>query len=204
MKRLRNYLVAGLVVLLPVVATWQVLVWLFNLIDGLLGGLVTRIFGRSIPGLGLAATVIIVLAVGALAANWFGRRLIDCGERLMRRTPIVRNVYSTIKQIIDAFVGANKTAFRNVVLIEYPRKGVYSPGFATGPTAGELSGKTKEDLVGVFVPTTPNPTSGFLLYVPRRDVIYLDMSVEDGLKLVISGGVVTPPKPSTGGGAAGQ
>ncbi len=192
MKRIRNYFVTGVVVLLPVIVTWQVLVWLFNAVDGLLRGVVARVFGHSVPGLGLAVTLLVVFMVGLLAANYFGRRLIHYGEAVMRRTPIVRSVYATIRQITDAFVSRDQAAFKHVCLVEYPRRGMYSLGFITSPAPGELGRRTNADLVGVFIPTTPNPTSGFLLYVPRAEVILLDMPVEDGLKAIISGGVVVP------------
>lgn len=192
MKRLRNYLVAGLIVLLPVIVTWQLLVWLFNIVDGLLRGVVARVFGHSIPGVGFAVTMLIIFLVGILAANYFGRRLIHYGETLMRRTPIVRSVYVTMKQITDAFVRKEQAAFKRVCLVEYPRRGIWTLAFVTSPASRELVEKAGENLVGIFIPTTPNPTSGFLLYVPEKEVVLLDMPVEDGLKLVISGGVVVP------------
>lgn len=198
MKRIRNYFVAGLIVLVPVIITWQLLVWLFNIVDGLLGGLVTRVFGRPLPGLGLVITILVVFLVGLLAANLFGRRLIHYGEAVMRRVPIVRSVYVTMKQITDAFVRQEQAAFSKVCVVEYPRKGIYSLGFLTSPASKELGETAKRKLVGVFIPTTPNPTSGFLLYLPEDDVSYLEMPVEAGLKLVISGGVVWP-KDSPGG-----
>jgi len=198
LKRLRNYLVAGLVILFPVIITWQVLVWLFNLVDGLLGGLVVRIFGRPIPGVGLAFTVVILLVVGMLAANWFGRRIIAYFENLIARTPLVRGVYVTMRQLTDAFIRQEKAAFQKVALIEYPRRGIYTLVFVTAAAPRELDRRTGAELVAVFVPTTPNPTSGFLLYLPRRDVVLLDMPVEHGLKLVISGGLVVPPGESQG------
>ncbi len=194
MKRIRTYVIAGLIVLVPIIITWKLLVWLFSVVDGILSGLVPHVFGRAIPGVGLAATVILVLLVGVLAANIFGRRMIHYGESLIRRTPIVRSVYVTMKQITDAFVRQEQAVFSRVCLVEYPRKGIFSPGFVTSPALPELEDKTKTRLIGVFIPTTPNPTSGFLLYVPAEDVIYLDLPVEDGLKLVISGGVITPPE----------
>ncbi len=201
MKRIRNYFVAGLIVLVPVIITWQLLVWLFNIVDGLLGGLVTHVFGRPLPGVGLAVTVFIVLLVGMLAANLFGRRLIHYGEEVMRRVPIVRGVYVTMKQITDAFVRQEQAAFSKVCVVEYPRKGIYSLGFLTSPATRELREAAKRKLVGVFVPTTPNPTSGFLLYLPEEEVTCLEMPVEVGLKLVISGGVVGP-KDGPGNAAA--
>lgn len=202
MKRLRNYLFAGLIVLLPIVATWQVLVWLFHLVDGPLRGVVAGALGRifehpdpdffSIPGLGLILTLLIILLVGLLAANFIGRSLIGWSEKAMQRLPLVRGVYGTMKQITDAFVRQDKTAFKRVALIEYPRQGIYTLCFVTGEATGEMTGRAGRRLVGVFVPTTPNPTSGFLLYLPAEDVVVLDMLVEDGLKLVISGGVFVP------------
>ncbi|MCL6580922.1 MAG: DUF502 domain-containing protein [Firmicutes bacterium] len=198
MKRLRNYLVAGLVVLFPVIITWQVLVWLFNLVDGLLRGLVVHIFGRPVPGVGLAFTVVIVLIVGMLAANYFGRRIIAYIESLIAKTPLVRGVYVTMRQLTDAFIRQEKAAFQRVALIEYPRKGIYTLAFITAAAPQELDRRTGVELVAVFVPTTPNPTSGFLLYLPKREVVLLDMPVEHGLKLVISGGLVVPPGESQG------
>lgn len=193
MKRVRNYFVTGLIVLLPVIITWQLLAWLFNLVDGLMRGAVARVFGHPIPGLGLAVTALVVFTVGLLAANYFGRRLIHYGDAVMRRTPIVRSVYVTMKQLTDAFVSREQAAFKRVCVVEYPRKGIYTLAFITSGAPAELLERTGADLVGVFIPTTPNPTSGFLLYVPRSDLLPLDMPIEDGLKVIISGGVVVPP-----------
>ncbi len=210
MKRIRNYFIAGLIVLFPVLATWQLLVWLFNLLDGQLRGVVARYVGHDIPGVGLVITLLVVFLVGLLAANYFGRRVIGWGEAAMRRTPIVRSIYVTMKQITDAFVRQDKSAFKRVALIEYPRRGIYCLAFVTSAAPEEIGARIDTDLVGVFLPTTPNPTSGFLLYLPRHDVRILDISVEDGLKLVISGGVFipearrfAPPADEQGGGRAG-
>lgn len=192
LKRIRNYFVTGLIVLFPVIITWEVLVWLFHIVDGLLAGLVTQLFGHPVPGVGLGFTALTVFFVGLLATNLFGRRLIDYGETLMRRVPIVRSIYITMKQITDAFVRQEQAAFSRVCLVEYPRKGIYSLGFLTSPASRDIQKRVRGRLVGVFVPTTPNPTSGFLLYVPETDVVYLEMPVQDGLKLVISGGVAVP------------
>lgn len=202
MKRIRTYLFTGLIVLLPIVATWQVLVWLFNLVDGPLRGVVADLLGHlsnhpdpeffDIPGLGLILTLLIIFLVGLLAANFIGRSLIGYGEQVMRRLPLVRGVYGTMKQITDAFVRQDKTAFKRVALVEYPRREMYSLGFVTGDGTGEMCARAGRRLIGVFIPTTPNPTSGYLLYLPPEDIAVLDMSVEDGLKLVISGGVFTP------------
>ena len=114
------------------------------------------------------------------------------GERLLSRMPVVRSVYGTLKQIFETVLAQSSRSFREVVLIEYPRRGIGAIGFVTGPTRGEIQDQADEELVNVFLPTTPNPTSGFLLFVPRKDLIHLDMSIEDGIKMVISGGIVTP------------
>lgn len=192
LRRLRNWLFTGLVILAPAVLTVYFLTIGFRWLDALLGGVAARTLGRRIPGLGLLASIVLAVGVGALASNLLGRRFIRWSEQALLKVPIFRGVYATIKQVLDAFAGQQRTAFQNVVLVEYPRKGAFSVGFETGGAPAELDEKTGEDLVNVFIATTPNPTSGFLIMVPRRDVRYLDMSVEDGMKMVISGGVIGP------------
>jgi len=192
-KRLRNYLLTGLIVLFPIYATYYVIVVLFNFIDGMLRPLVDRYFPYHIPGLGALLTLGIVLLTGVLATNIIGRQIIRYGENLLLRMPVIRNVYVLFKQIVDAFWGPGKVTFRQVVLMEFPRPGVYSIGFVTGEGVSEAEYRTGKDLVNVFIITTPNPTTGFLYLVPREELIYLDMSVEEGLKLVISGGIIIPP-----------
>lgn len=193
LRRLRNWFFAGLVILAPAVLTVYFLTIGFRWLDALLGGIAARTLGRQVPGLGLLASIVLAVAVGALASNLLGRRLIHWSEQALLRVPIFRGVYATIKQVIDAFAGQQRTAFQNVVLVEYPRKGIFSIGFVTAGAPAELDERTGEDLLNVFVATTPNPTSGFLILVPRRDVQFLDLTVEDGMKMVISGGVVGPP-----------
>jgi uncharacterized membrane protein len=127
-----------------------------------------------------------------LTAGLAGRTLVRMGERLLSRMPVVRSVYGTLKQIFETILAQKSRSFREVVLIEYPRRGLGAIGFVTGPTRGEVQARSEDELVNVFLPTTPNPTSGFLLFVPKRDLIHLDMSIEEGIKLVISGGIVTP------------
>jgi uncharacterized membrane protein len=124
-----------------------------------------------------------------LATNYLGRKFLHFGDRVFTRVPLVRSVYQTLKQVVQAFVGDQKKAFRQVVLVEYPRKGLYSLAFLTN----EGIGQNGEQMLAVFLPTTPNPTSGFLLFLPEKEVTFLDMSVEDGIKLVVSGGVIKPP-----------
>ena len=149
--------------------------------------------GHSIPGLGVIIVLIVVTAIGALVTNFLGRFMIRLGERILNRLPVIRTVYGVFKQIFDAVLAQSADAFRDVVLVEYPRKGIWVIGFITGPTKGEVQRVMEDSMVNVFIPTTPNPTSGFLLFIPRKDCILLEMSVEEGVKLVISGGIVSPP-----------
>lgn len=193
MKNLKTYFITGIVVLLPLAASFYVLAYLFKILDGMSADVISIALGKRIPGLGVVLTLFIVLLVGFLATNIIGRTLIGISEKIMYRIPIARSIYRTVKQIVDSFYQGDKKSFKKVVLVEYPRRDMYSLGFLTGDTKGEAHYKTGEELLSVFIPTTPNPTSGYLLLVPRRDVIILEMSVEDGLKKIISGGVVVPP-----------
>ena len=191
LSKLRRVLVAGLITLIPVATTAYILIVTFRFVDGLMGRTVERLLGYPIPGLGVIATFLLVLLVGVLATNLLGKRLLRGGERLMLRVPLARTVYVTVKQIVDT-VTRQDNPFKRVVLIEYPRKGVRALGFLTGTTGGEVQGIIAAEVLNVFVPTTPNPTSGFLLLMRREDVILLDMPVEDGIRLIISGGILTP------------
>jgi len=194
LKSLRNYLITGLIILLPLIITVYIVTSIFNAVDGVLRPLVELVIGRSIYGLGFLLTIGFILGVGAIGTNVLGKRLIDYGERILTKIPLVRNIYLTVQQLIDALFLKNKTAFRKVVLIEYPRKGLYQVGFLTSEGLGEVQSNTDEEVINIFVPTTPNPTSGMLVLVPKEDVTYLDMNVEEGLKLIISGGTVVPNK----------
>ncbi|MBI5183319.1 MAG: DUF502 domain-containing protein [Nitrospinae bacterium] len=202
--RIRNIFIAGLLVILPIGITYFILSFLFNNIDSLLSPILTRLLifiglplrpGYRIPGLGLMATILIIFIVGLLTTNIFGRKLVKFGELILEKIPVVRSVYTGAKQVINTIAHTDKKAFRQVVMVEFPRKGVYSIGFVTGETKGEVQDLTKEEVVNVFLPTTPNPTSGFLLFAPRNEITPLSMTVEDGLKLIISGGIVTPKWP---------
>ncbi|MGB1548340.1 MAG: DUF502 domain-containing protein [Alphaproteobacteria bacterium] len=139
------------------------------------------------------AVFVAITLIGALTAGFFGRFIVKYGERVLARMPVVRSIYGALKQIFEAVLTHSSTAFRKVVLIEYPRRGTWVLGFITGETKGEIQNLTKETVINVFLPTTPNPTSGFLLFVPAEDVYELTMTVEEGIKMVVSGGIVTPP-----------
>jgi uncharacterized membrane protein len=190
--RLRNYLIAGLLVILPLAVTFYVFRALFRFLDSLLAPIFS-FFGLVIPGLGLVSGVILILVVGAMASNVIGRRVVHAFDRLILRIPFARTIYSATKQLGDSILQQNRAAFKEAVLMEWPREGLYTIGFVTGETRGEAQAKTKERVVNVFVVTTPNPTTGFLCLVPESQIIPLDMTVEDALKLVVSAGIVVPP-----------
>jgi uncharacterized membrane protein len=204
-QRLRTYLIAGFLVILPVGVTVFVLLALFRFLDSLLGP-VFRFFGIQVPGLGLISGVALILFVGALASNVIGRRVVGAFDQVMLRIPFARTIYGAVKQFSDTVFLQNRAAFREAVLVEWPRQGLYSVGFVTGETRGEAQVKTTERVVNVFIVTTPNPTTGFLCLVPESQVVRLEMTVEDALKLVVSAGIVVPPyrgSPASGARAPG-
>jgi uncharacterized membrane protein len=148
--------------------------------------------GFTIPGIGILLALLVLLGTGLIAANYFGKRFVEFWESLLERIPLVRNIYSAVKRFAEIILSDSSQSFSRVLLIEYPRKGLYSLSFQTSQNLGEIQEKIGDDVVCVFVPTTPNPTSGLILMVPEKDVIELDMNVEDALKMVISLGVVVP------------
>ncbi len=198
LHRLRNYLIAGILVTAPIGLTiwlsWAFIAW----IDDRVMPLVPDVYHPetylpfSIPGLGLVIVLVGLVMIGAFTANLLGRGFLRMSERMLDRMPIVRGIYATIKQVFETVLSHQSDAFRQVVLVEYPRRGIWALGFLTGETLGEVQNLTKERVLNIFLPTTPNPTSGFLLFVPEEDVIALDMTVEEGIKMVMSGGIVTP------------
>ncbi len=188
---LRRYLFTGLIVLLPVVITAFVLWQLFFALDDILGRFVETYWARSIPGVGLVALIALVMGIGAIASNIIGRRLIGAGERLLARVPLISWIYRTMKQLFSTILGERSRSFRKVVLVSYPRKGTYSVAFLTSESPTSLEGALGGNFVTVFLPTTPNPTSGLLLVVPADEVVPLDMTVDEGLRLVISAGALS-------------
>ncbi|MEE8544151.1 MAG: DUF502 domain-containing protein [Gammaproteobacteria bacterium] len=195
--RLRRYFIAGLLVWLPVGATILVFSLLLRLANGLLLLLPPALrpetlLGIGIPGLGAILALIVLVITGMLAANLLGRRLVKTYESVLERIPFVRTVYGVVKHFAEVVFSDSTTSFKKVLLIEYPRKNLYSLAFQTSEDPAEVHAVTGEPIVAVFLPTTPNPTSGFMLFVPTRSVIELDMSVEEALKMIISLGVVVP------------
>lgn len=194
---MRKYLIAGLLVWMPLGITFLVIRAIVSFLDKSLLLLPEAyqpdtLLGFHLPGLGVVLAVVLVLTTGMIMANLLGRRLVNAWESLLSRIPLVRTLYAGIKQIMEAVLATDAKSFRRVLLVEYPRKGVWSLAFMTTDQLGEVQQKTETEVIGVFIPTTPNPTSGFVLMVPADDVIELDMTVEQGLKMIISMGTVVP------------
>lgn len=194
---MKSYFVTGLLIWVPLVIT----AWVVNLLIGTMDQTLTLLpinwqpkfwFGYAIPGLGVVLTAVVILATGLLTQNYIGESLIRRWEKLLSRIPIVRTVYSSVKQVSDTILSPNGNAFRKALLVQYPRRDVWTIAFLTGSPSGEVVAKVPVDMVSVYVPTTPNPTSGFFLMMPREQVIELNMSVDEALKYVVSMGVVAP------------
>ena len=199
MGLLKRYLVAGLLVWVPLVVTIAAIMFLVGLFDRsvLLLPVEYRpqaLLGFDIPGFGLMLSFTIILVTGMLVANFLGNRLIHWWELLLSKIPLVRSIYTAVKQIVEAVFGAGESTFQKVYLVQYPRPGLWTLAFQTSKNKGEAQYRTGiEHVVNLFIPTTPNPTSGFFIIAPANEVIELQMSVDDALKMVISGGVVVPP-----------
>ena len=198
MKRLRRYLVAGILVWLPIGVTFLLFWFVSGQVDKTLALIPEayrpeQLLGFNIRGLwGMVVTLLILLITGFFTANLVGRRLVSVWESLLERIPVFRSVYSAAKNFAEVVFSDSGQSFKKVLLIQYPRKGLYSLAFQTSSSLGEVQGRTGEEVVCTFVPTTPNPTSGFIIIVPRKDVIELDMEVDEALKMIISLGVVVP------------
>ncbi len=197
MSELRHYLIAGLLVWLPILVTVLIIKFLVDLMDTTLLLLPSAIqpetlLGFRIPGLGVLLSGVVLLSTGMVVTNLLGRNMVSLWERLLMRIPLVRPIYSATKQLSETLLSGSGKSFRKVVLVEYPRPGLWTLAFLTGDGVGEVIEKTGRDLVNIFVPTTPNPTSGFFLMVPSKDLIELNMSVDAGIKLILSAGAVGP------------
>lgn len=197
--RLRTYLLTGILVTAPFAITIY-LGWLFiEFVDGKITPLIPPRYNPEtylpfgVPGLGLVVLLVFLMFIGWLTPGLIGRQVIRLGERMLFGMPVVRSIYGATKQIFETVMSRQKNAFREVVLFEYPRRGSWAIGFITGVTEGEVQEITTDDTVNVFLPTTPNPTSGYLLFIPRKELVILSMTVEEGIKMVVSGGIVTPP-----------
>lgn len=201
--RLRSYFFAGLLAVAPIGITLWLCWVLLKFVDARVTPLIPEAynpntyinpyFPHEIPGVGLIVFIFVLIVVGALTRIFLGRYLVHLSEKILNKMPVVRSIYSATKQIAETVLKRQSEAFRQVVLFEYPRRGSWAIGFLTGTTKGEVQSLTDDDVVNVFLPTTPNPTSGYLLFIPRRELVPLSMTVEEGIKMIISGGIVTPP-----------
>jgi len=195
---IRRYFVTGLLIWVPLAITAWVLSLIVGTLDKTLHVLPSAIhpkqtLGIDLPGAGVILTLLIIFITGVLAANFIGQRLVKWWELLLARIPVVNSIYNSVKQVSDTLFSSSGNAFRKALLVQYPREGSWTIAFLTGQPGGDVVTHLKGDYVSVYVPTTPNPTSGFFLMMPKQDVIELDMSVDEALKYIISMGVVAPP-----------
>lgn len=196
---IKKYLLAGILVLLPIGITIYIVNFLVGLMDRFLKFVPNKYHPDTylpfhVPGLGLILLLVITFLTGLIARNYVGRKLVSFGEDIVRRIPLVRGIYLSIKQLVESILIQTGKDFKRVVLIRYPHRNSYALAFLTGIAGGEVQEKTEKKVLNVFVPTTPNPTSGFYLMIPEDEVIMLNMSVESAFKLLMSGGIITPPE----------
>ena len=191
--RIRNYFIAGVVVLIPIGVTVYLTIFLVSISSKILPNEINpnHYLPYNIPGLEIIISVILITLIGWLSLSFIGKRLLNLFNNILKRIPILRTIYSALGQMTETFTNTDKEK-KNVVLVEYPRKGSWAVGFATKENSGEISDKTKRNLINVFVPTTPNPTSGFLLMFPKEEVIYLDFTFEEASKFIVSAGTSNP------------
>ena len=199
---MKKYFVTGLLIWIPLVITLMVLAWVVNTLDQILliAPAAVRpdaLLGFHLPGVGVLVTLLLILLTGLAAANFVGQRLVGFWEGLLSRIPVVKSIYYSVKQVSDTLLSSNGQAFRKALLIQYPHQGIWTIAFQTGKPGGDAARHLGDDFVSVYVPTTPNSTSGFFLMLPRKDAIELDMSVDEALKYIISMGVVAPPPSRT-------
>lgn len=195
---MKKYFITGLLIWIPLAITFMVLAWIVNTLDQILlwlpnGSQPRDLIGIDIPGIGLVASVLIVLTTGLIAANVLGQKIVQLWESILARIPVVKSIYYSVKQVSDTLFSSSGQAFRKALLVQYPRHGSWTIAFLTGKPGGDAANHLEGDFVSVYVPTTPNPTSGFFLMMPKSDVVELDMSVDEALKYIISMGVVAPP-----------
>lgn len=198
--RIRRIFIAGLLASIPLIVTVVLLSWIFSKLDRL-SPLVTKSLialglklppGFRIPGLGIVFSIVLVLVIGIFTTSFVGSRIVEWGERILDKIPLVRTIYGGVKQVVQAVASQQTATFRQVVMVEYPRKGLFSLGFITCSSVGEVQDADERHLINVFIPTTPNPTSGMLIIAPEEEITYLTMTVEEGIKLIMSGGILAP------------
>lgn len=202
MSALRKWLFSGLLVIVPGVITAWVLNWIVSTLDQTLQILPAdwhpdKVLGIHIPGFGVVLTLVILLVVGAIASNFAGRKLVQWGDAVVHRIPVVRSIYSSVKQVSDTLFSESGNAFRTAVLVQWPREGVWTVAFITGSPNGEVAAYLRDEFVSVYVPTTPNPTGGYFVMLRKSDCVELEMSVDAALKYIVSMGVVAPADPTS-------
>ena len=193
LAKIRNYFIAGVVVLIPIGITIYLTLFLVSITSKILPKEINpnHYLPYNVPGVEILMSVILITLIGFLSLSFIGRKLLDVFDNILKKIPILRTIYSAIVQMTETFTKSDNNK-KNVVLVEYPRKGSWAVGFATRENTGEISNKTQRKLINVFVPTTPNPTSGFLLMFPKEDVIYLDLTFEEASKFIVSAGTSNP------------
>ncbi len=200
-KKIKKIMLTGVAAIIPVGLTIYILLIIIKAMNNLVRIIPYRyqpdqILPFHVPGLGIIFTLILIFVVGLVTKSYLGKKAVTLGELIVGKIPLVRGIYKGIKQLVDAIMSDKGDSFKKVVLIEYPRKGLYSIAFVTGDTRGEVKERTFQNAMNLFVPTTPNPTSGFYIVIPKSDVIPLTMTVEEAFTLIMSGGIITPPDAS--------
>ncbi|MBH71598.1 MAG: hypothetical protein CFH28_00115 [Alphaproteobacteria bacterium MarineAlpha6_Bin6] len=190
-KKISNNFFKGILISVPVIITFYIAWGLIKFFDKQASPLLGT-FPYELPGFGLIIVFVFFSLIGFLTTGLFGRIFSSSIEKILSKIPVLRNIYSGLKQLFETILSKKSNSFREVILLEYPRKGIWAMGFLTGDTKGEVNRKTKDQMVNIFLPTTPNPTSGFLLFVPKKDILVLNMTVEEGIKMIISAGMLTP------------
>ncbi|MFO1070081.1 MAG: DUF502 domain-containing protein [Geminicoccaceae bacterium] len=199
LAKLRTYLLAGIIVTAPISITFFIVWQVIDYFDSRIAGLIPARYNPeqflpfTIPGIGLLLTLVGLVLIGWFTASYVGRLMMRSGERLLHRTPVIRSLYSTLKQLFETVLAQSSRSFREVVLVEWPRQGTWSVAFVTGNAPAAVARVVDDDLVSLFLPCTPNPTTGYFVMVPRREAIPVDLTVEEAMKLIISGGMVAPP-----------
>ncbi|KGG80157.1 DUF502 domain-containing protein [Caloranaerobacter azorensis] len=192
LRGIRNIFITGFLVILPIAGSLYIMYLFFSFIENLFDAPLKGLLGIEVPGVGVILTFTIIFVIGIIARNYFGKRILHFTEKIIIKIPLVKTFYISIKQIVDTLFLKKNEAFKKAVLVEYPKEGIYTVGFITSEAPKEISEKTKEECISLFIPTTPNPTSGMFIIVPRSKIVYLDMDVEEAIKLIVSGGLVTP------------
>ena len=212
-KAIKKNLIAGLLVTVPVALTYLVLAFVIRNVDKAMNPVIVKVFGPTglkwmeeyhIPGLGFVLLILFIVLVGLFGTNFIGKKILALSERILHNIPFVRVIYTSIKKVVHTISQTETPSFQKMVLLTYPRPPLKALGIVCGDTKGEISGKANKDAINVFVPTSPNPTTGFLLMVPRKDLVFLKMSVEDGLKMIISFGMANSDQDATDSRAKGE